>query len=80
MPTGYIVGKLFKISQKTLNLPAGYDPLCLQWEDVGRLSLMGGSLVQHGGCGNYSVQQYHGAQRNYHHLEEETQRVRVQDR
>ena len=27
MPTGYIVGKLFKNSQKTLNLPAGYDPL-----------------------------------------------------
>jgi len=24
------VGKLFKISQKTLNLPAGYDPLCPQ--------------------------------------------------
>ena len=24
------MGKLFKISQKTLNLPAGYDPLCPQ--------------------------------------------------
>ena len=24
------MGKLFKISQKTLNLPTGYDPLCPQ--------------------------------------------------
>jgi len=28
------MGKLFKISQKTLNLPAGYDPLCPQWQDL----------------------------------------------
>ena len=27
------MGKLFKISQKSLNLPAGYDPLCPQCED-----------------------------------------------
>ena len=31
------MGILFKISQKTLNLPAGYDSLCPQWEEVFRV-------------------------------------------